>query len=267
MKTSTARGSGHQESSARSVGQLRVMTYRNRTAAGEAAGLAAAAAIRKALARQAQARVMFAAAPSQTVLLATLRSASGIEWSRVSVFDMDEYIGLRPDAPQRFGRFLTDNLFRAVTPGNVHLLQPEPDPQAECDRYTELLSEAPIDVVCLGIGENGHLAFNDPPTADFQDPNLVSVVKLTDASRTQQVSDGLFDTLQAVPSRAITVTIPTLLRGREIICTAIGRRKRRAVHDALTGPIDAICPASILRTHPACALYLDAAAALDSDRL
>lgn len=245
----------------RSVDGLRVVVHADRADAGRAAGSEVAEAMRDALGRQERVRVMFASAPSQQDMLAALRGAPGIDWRRVTVFHMDEYIGLPADAPQRFGRFLVDHLLDIVRPGEVHLLEPDDDPEAECERYAGLLREAALDVVCLGIGENGHLAFNDPPDADFHDPAVVKVVELSDASRRQQVNDDCFDRLDDVPRRAVTVTLPTLLAGRRLVCTVVGDNKRDAVHRSLTGPVDAGCPASGLRTHPDATLYLDAPAA------
>lgn len=241
----------------RTVDRLGVAVYADRAAAGRAAGTAAAEALRRALAEQDRVRIMFAAAPSQLEMLRTLRGAPGIDWARVAVFHMDEYLGLPANAPQRFGRFVTDEVVAPVRPGEVHLIAPDGD---SAEQYAELLAQAPLDVVCLGIGDNGHLAFNDPPDAAFDDPELVRVVELSEDSRVQQVGDGCFARLDDVPRRAVTVTIPTLMSGRRLVCTAPGERKRAAVVRTLTGPVDASCPASVLRRHPDCTLYVDTAA-------
>jgi glucosamine-6-phosphate deaminase len=242
------------------VDRLEVAVYRDRTATGRAAGTAAADVLRRALADRAQVRIMFAAAPSQLEMLHTLRTAPGIDWSRVVAFHMDEYLGLAADAPQTFGRFVTDELVAAVRPGQVHLIAPDGDPAGSVRRYAELLASAPLDIVCLGIGDNGHLAFNDPPDADFDDPEPVRTVELSEDSRVQQVGDGCFARLDDVPRQAITVTIPTLMSARQLVCTAPGESKRAAVARTLTGPVDASCPASVLRRHPNCTLYVDTAA-------
>jgi glucosamine-6-phosphate deaminase len=241
----------------RKAGHLDVRIYSDRAQSGAAAARAAAAALRTALATRGEARVVFAAAPSQRETLAGLRAAEGIDWSRVSVFHMDEYIGLPAGAPQRFGRFLADELWDAVRPGAVHVIDPGDDPEAASARYAELLGGGPIDLVCLGIGDNGHLAFNDPPVADFADPLAVKVVELADACRRQQVSDGCFATLADVPARAITLTVPTLLAGRTLVATVPGASKRAALAAALGGPVSESCPASVLRTHPGCTLFAD----------
>lgn len=247
----------------RRVERLAVQVYRDRAALGAAAGTAVAATLRDLLAGRATVRMIFAAAPSQHELLATLREAPGIDWSRVVAMHMDEYLDLPAAAPQRFGHFLRRHLFDHARPGAVHLLaagaiagDAEAAVRAECARYAALLAE-PIDIVCLGIGENGHLAFNDPPVADFADPALVKPVDLDLACRRQQVNDGCFPTLADVPRRAITLTIPALLSGRHLFCAVPGPTKRAAVRAALEGPVVTSCPASILRTHPSCILYVD----------
>jgi glucosamine-6-phosphate deaminase len=170
---------------------------------------------------------------------------------------MDEYIGLPTDAPERFGTWLTRHLFSRVAFGTVHLIGREPDPDREAARYAILLNEAPIDIICLGIGVNGHLAFNDPPVADLRDPKEVKIVELDAVCRRQQVDDGCFPTLSDVPTHAITLTIPRLLDAGQLFCVVPGAAKRAAVARSLYGPIGTECPASALRTHPRCALYLD----------
>ena len=240
------------------VDRLAVRVYRNRQAMGAAAGAAVAGQMRGALARQPGLRMVFAAAPSQNEFLAALAAAEGIDWARVTAFQMDEYLGLPPGAPGTFGRFLADRLFDRVRPGVVHRIDPANDAAAECARYAGLLAAAPVDVVCLGIGENGHLAFNDPPDADFDDPARVKVVALSLASRRQQVHDGCFPTLEAVPTEALTLTVPALLAGAVLSCVVPGPTKRDAVRQALRGPVSPACPASALRRHPDCTLWLDA---------
>jgi glucosamine-6-phosphate deaminase len=240
-----------------SVDRLRVRIYRDRAAMGAAAAGEVAAAMRAALARQPALRMVFAAAPSQNELLDALAMTPDLDWSRVTAFQLDEYLGLRPDAPQSFGRYLRDRLFDRVRPGSVQLIDGEADPGLEARRYADLLAAAPLDVVCLGIGENGHLAFNDPP-ADFNDPDLVKSVFLDAASRQQQVNDGCFPALDAVPAQALTVTIPLIMSGKRLICVVPGAAKAEAVHRALHHAVSPACPASILRQHPDCTLYLDA---------
>ncbi len=199
---------------------------------------------------------MFAAAPSQGEMLAALRCEPDLDWSRVTAFQMDEYIGLPTEAPQSFGNWLSRTFFDHLPLGKVHLLEPGSDPNAECGRYTGLVAEAPLDLVLLGIGTNGHLAFNDPP-ADLNDPVAVKIVNLDQMCRQQQVLDGCFGSLEEVPRTAVTVTIPTLLSGEELFCCVPGHLKVQAVQAALESPISGICPATALRMHPRCTIYLD----------
>jgi glucosamine-6-phosphate deaminase len=244
----------------RQVDRLAVRVYADRASMGSAAAADVAAAMRAALAKRGGVRMAFAAAPSQEEFLAALGTTPGLDWLRVTAFQLDDYVGLAADAPERFAHFLRTRLFDQVQPGQVHAIGAAADAAAavaECERYATLLAAAPLDVVCLGIGENGHLAFNDPPVADFQDPERVKLVELDDACRRQQVNDGCFPSLAAVPTHAITLTIPTLLSGARLSAVVPGPTKRAAVRRTLSGPIETACPASILRTHPACTLYLD----------
>ena len=216
-----------------------------------------AARLRTLLQTRAQLRMIFAAAPSQADMLAQLVAAPGIDWSRITAFHMDEYIGLAPDHPQRFAAWLDAHIFSAVPFGAVHRLQPEPEPEAAARHYADRLAEAPIDLICMGIGVNGHIAFNDPPVADFADPLDVKVVALDQVCRQQQVDDQCFPDLGAVPTHALTLTVPRLMRAESLFCVVPGAHKRDAVMRTLAGPIDTACPASILRRHPDCNLYLD----------
>jgi glucosamine-6-phosphate deaminase len=243
-------------------GRLEVRVYPDRKAMGLAAGLAAAARLRAILLDKPEANIVFAAAPSQDEFLATLASASGIDWARVNAFHMDEYLGLPPLAPQGFASFLNKRLFERVRPGQVFYIDgATQDATAECARYTALLRMHPVDLVCAGIGENGHLAFNDPPFADFSDSELVRVVNLNEASRWQQVHDGCFAALDEVPLQAITLTIPALLQAQWLYCMVPGSRKALAVKQTLSGAIRQAVPASALRDHPRAVLYLDKDAA------
>jgi len=239
------------------VDRLEVEVYADRAALGAAAGMAVAARLRALLTAQDAVRMIFAAAPSQNELLATLAAAPGVDWSRVTAFHMDEYVGLRADDPRSFGHFLMTRLFEHVAPGTVRLIDGCAPPAAECRRYAALLLAAPIDVLCLGIGENGHLAFNDPPHVDFDDATAMKFVALAPASRQQQVHDGCFARLAEVPTHALTLTVPTLLAAREAYCVVPGAAKRPAVERTLRGEIEPACPASVLRRHGDARLYLD----------
>jgi glucosamine-6-phosphate deaminase len=239
------------------VDQLNVQVYHNRKTLGLAAGEQAIQQIIALLAKQEQVRIVFAAAPSQNEFLQALACAEGIDWSRIAVFHMDEYIGLPDHLPQRFGRFLCDRLFDQVKPAIVHLIDGNENIQEECVRYASLLREKPIDLVFLGIGENGHIAFNDPPVADFNDSVWCKAVELEIACRLQQVNDGCFPDLASVPTHAVTLTIPALLSGTRLFCMVPGLTKQLAVMHTLNSPINTDCPATILRTHSDCTLYVD----------
>jgi len=249
--------------------QLMRRVYPDREMLGAAAARDIGDALVRRLASQPGVRVIFASAPSQEATLRHLAEHPGIDWARVTAFHMDEYLSLPPDAPQRFGTWLRGALLDRVPVGTVHLIDPGhligpgADPKEAVDRYAALLAAAPIDLVCLGIGVNGHLAFNDPP-ADFADPALVKVVRLDRASRVQQVDDGCFAALDQVPTQAVTLTIPALLSAAELFCMVPGAQKKRAVTDALHGPVTGLVPASALRTHPRCSIYLDKESAPDA---
>lgn len=239
------------------VDLLKVSIYKDRLSLGAAAGADVAAKIKELLTLKNNIRIIFAAAPSQNELLNSLAMDSAIDWSRITVFHMDEYIGLPSDATQKFSLFLCERLFDRVKPGTVHLINSSNTIEDECKRYSNLLKEAPIDIVCLGIGENGHIAFNDPPVADFNDLELIKAVELDDACRQQQVNDGCFTSFEAVPQYALTLTIPSLLSGAHLYCSVPGITKRKAVHRTLNGTISTECPSTILRNHPDCTLYVD----------
>lgn len=240
------------------VDQLRVQVYEDRKAMGVDAANDVIRTMKLLLSEKKQIRMVFAAAPSQNEFLESLSKAKGIDWSRVAAFHMDEYIGLPEGAPQTFSKFLCDRLFDIVEPGEVHLITANSSTiEAECMRYEKLFTESPIDIVCLGIGENGHIAFNDPPVAVFHDPYTIKTVPLDDACRQQQVNDGCFPTIADVPTHALTLTIPALMSGTHLFCIVPGPTKRNAVRSTLYGPVTAQCPASILREHPDCVLYVD----------
>jgi len=244
------------------VGQLQVYIAESRAQMGEISGHDVAAMLKTLLAIKDEINVMFAAAPSQNDVLATLVSDKEIAWNRVNAFHMDEYIGLSKTAPQGFGNFLRERVFSKADFKTVNYINPEAtDPQAEADRYEALLKEFPMDVCILGIGENGHVAFNDPGEADFNDPRLVKTVTLDERCRQQQVNDGCFATLDDVPKTAMTVTVPGLLRAKAMFCIVPTTNKAEAVKNTLKGEINDMCPASILRTKAGAKLYLDPDAA------
>jgi glucosamine-6-phosphate deaminase len=239
------------------VSTPRVRVFDDRAAVGRAAAADVAASLRDRLAHQPRVRMVFAAAPSQQEVLDALVDEAHLDWGRVTAFHMDEYLDLPAQAPQRFARWLRTAFFDRVPLGAVHLIEPGPDAERTAQEYAAALAAAPIDLVCLGIGVNGHLAFNDPPVADLTDPADVKVVQLDEVCRQQQVDDDCFATLAEVPHRAITLTVPRLLAARQLFCVVPGQRKSDAVRRALTDPVGADCPATALRTHPDCTLYLD----------
>lgn len=170
---------------------------------------------------------------------------------------MDEYLGLPKNAPELFSAYLENNLFSKVKLKNKFVIDVNANVEQEIERYSRLINEAPIDIVCLGIGENGHIAFNDPPVADFNDPETIKVVELDDECRIQQVNDGCFPTFNDVPEEALTLTVPTLMKGENLFCVVVGKQKSNAVRDTLTGSVSTECPASILTTHPNCEFFFD----------
>ena len=248
--------------------RLAVEIHPDRAALGRAAGQAVAAHLRALLAKQGGARVIFACAPSQDEFLAALIAASrsaelGFDWSRVTAFHMDDYVGFAADHPQSFRRYLRAHLLDHVAVGAFHPLPAERPPTEACAAYAALLAAAPIDLICLGIGENGHLAFNDPPVADFDDPARVKVVALDEACRRQQVNDGCFPTMTDVPTHALTLTLPVFREARRLSVHVPGPRKAAAVRATLRDPRSTACPATLLRDHPDATLYVDAAAAAE----
>jgi len=237
--------------------------FANRDDLGLAAGKRAEQLLVDLLKDQDSVRVVFAAAPSQNEALAYLQSSSIIDWSRVSAFHMDEYVGLPKDSDQSFGHYLRTTIFDNVSFHDVNFLNGNADPDAECERYSKLLNVAPIDLVLMGIGENGHIAFNDPPVADFEDPLTVKQVELDEACRTQQVNDGCFAKFEDVPTHAYTLTIPTLMSARFLVCSVPGSTKSAAVSKMFLGPVSASCPASVLRLHSNCFCFFDAQSAVE----
>ena len=202
--------------------------------------------------------VIWAAAPSQNDVLKALTENESIKWNKINAFHMDEYIGLSKDAPQGFGNFLKDHIFGLVPFKSVNYIDVSAtDAEKEADRYAEVLSKQKIDVVVLGIGENGHIAFNDPPVADFNDKKAVKPVKLDEVCRQQQVNDGYIKSINDVPTHAITLTVPTLFNANYLFCIVPAPTKANAVYETINGTIDEHCPATVLRLHDNAKLYLD----------
>ena len=243
------------------IDALRVVVHEDRARIGKAAALDVARSIAAIQADGPSARVVFAAAPSQDEFLAGLVASKEVDWSRVVGLHMDEYLGIGPDHPASFRRYLQERLFRLVGlgPDRLRLIPGEDvaQPSRTALAYEDILRGDPIDLVCAGIGENGHLAFNDPPVADFLDPVLVKVVRLDAACRTQQLNDGCFARIEDVPTHAYTLTVPALLAAPTVSVVVPGPRKAEAVLATLRGPIVEACPASALRRHPGATLHLD----------
>jgi glucosamine-6-phosphate deaminase len=244
------------------AGSLKVETYGTRAAMGAAAAVFVARRMRSLMAGRGAARMIFASAPSQVEFLDALAAEPDLDWSRVTAFHMDEYIGLGPDAAQSFGRFIREHLLDRVGVGRAHFIDGTASVPAECARYAALLRDAPIDIVCMGIGENGHVAFNDPPVADFNDRLAVKAVELDERCRQQQVHDGCFPSFDAVPRHALTLTVPSLMSAAMVSVVVPAPSKADAVHAAVYGPIATACPASILKRHSNATMFLD----LDSAR-
>lgn len=239
------------------AGKLEVKVYKTREEMGRSSSEEMCAMLRQLLEIQDEVNIIFAAAPSQEEFLEGLVHAEGLDWHRVNAFHMDEYVGLDENAPQRFGNFLKEHIFGRVPFKSVFYLNGNEDPTKECIRYTGLLRQYPADIVCMGIGENGHIAFNDPHMALFHDPQSVKLVELDRKSRQQQVHDGCFIRLDDVPAQALTLTIPSLISARYIFCMVPGASKAEAVARTITGGIAEACPASILKAHDHAVLYLD----------
>ena len=242
---------------------MKIIVSPDKKSLGEAAAADAATKMLAAIAARGEARVIFASAASQFEFLEALLARKEIDWSKVRGFHLDEYVGLPADHPASFRRFLRERLLAKLpcAPKGFEFVGGDaPDPAAECARLEAAIREAPVDLACIGIGENGHIAFNDPP-ADFGTKAAYAVVALDEVCRRQQVGEGWYPSLDAVPTHAYSMTVPQILAARAIVCVVPDARKADAVAAAVDGPLTPRCPSSILRTHPDCTLYLDPPAA------
>lgn len=237
------------------IDNLKVRIYENRVSLGADASRAVGEKLKHLLKTQDFVNVVFAAAPSQNEFLTFLSQEKDVEWGRINAFHMDEYVGLGEGAPQRFGNFLKERIFDKVPFRQVYYING--NGTTECERYAGLLNENPPDIVCMGIGENSHIAFNDPHVADFNDPLQVKLVNLDMACRQQQVNEGCFENIDRVPQYALTLTIPALLRAKHIYCMVPGSNKAQAVYHTLNSEISAEFPSTALRRHNNAILYLD----------
>lgn len=240
------------------VDALSVRVYASQADLSNAAVHIAHEHLTETLGARGEAAVILATGNSQIKFLEGLIRLGGIDWSRITLFHMDEYLGIRGDHSASFRRYMRERVESRVRPRVFHYLEGDaPLPIDECERYARLLQAQPIDLCCLGVGENGHLAFNDPPVANFEDARSVNIVELDEACRMQQVNEGHFPNLATVPQYALTLTIPQLCAARKLLCVAPEKRKARAIKAALQGPISTACPASILRRQAHATLLLD----------
>jgi glucosamine-6-phosphate deaminase len=239
------------------VDKIEIKLHTSEQEAGEAAALFVERKIKDAIESKGFANVILATGTSQFAFIEALKKKS-IAWEKIRVFHLDEYKNLSDAHPASFRKYLKERILNIVKPAHVHLIDGDAeDLEGMISNYEELLKENPVDIACIGIGENGHIAFNDPPVADFNDPKLVKVVELDEACRKQQFGEGWFPTLDDVPKHAVTLTIPAIMQCKAISCMVPGERKARAVADAIHGPISTSCPASILRQHPQTQIFID----------
>lgn len=242
--------------------QVENLTYEifpTRTGMGKKAATDVAAAIHEALNRKDEISMIFAAAPSQNEFLEALVADKSIPWNRINAFHMDEYIGLDADAPQGFGNFLRERIFDKVPFKSVNLIPNKPSDTVDAiTKYTTLLKKNGVDITCMGIGENGHIAFNDPHVAKFNDPEMMKIVELDQKCRMQQVNDGCFSSINDVPTHAFTLTIPVLMSADKIFCIVPAHTKAEAVRETVKGEVSEKCPATIMRKRGDCHMYLDA---------
>ena len=242
--------------------QLLVKIFENREKMGKNAAQDVAKKIAEIIGEKGKLNIVFAAAPSQNEFLDELAKCNNIDWDKITAFHMDEYIGLVYDAPQKFGNYLNEHIFDKVNFGRVYYIDKKGKNVKELIiRYSDLLKEHPIDIICMGIGENGHIAFNDPHVANFTDNKIIKMVNLDQKCRMQQVHDKCFSSLGEVPTHALTMTIPNFCAANYLYCIVPTKNKSKAVERTINGKIDSSCPASILRCHQRAILYLDEEAA------
>ncbi len=240
------------------VDSLQVKVFQNQDAMARFAADDVGNYLADLLSRQSTVKVILATGNSQIQFLSKLIQREDIDWSRIELFHMDEYLGIPADHTASFRRYMKERVESLVKPKVFHYLNGDALlPLDECHRYSELLNDSPVDLCCLGVGENGHIAFNDPPVANFEDPHLVKIVKLDDACKEQQVGEGHFPSLEAVPGYALTLTIPALCSAKKMVCLSPESRKSQAVKSALKNPVSTDCPASFLRTQSQAQMLLD----------
>ncbi|HAZ02140.1 MAG: hypothetical protein A2W90_22680 [Bacteroidetes bacterium GWF2_42_66] len=242
--------------------KLKVEIFDDKEKMGQESASFVAEKLNQAINERGTANLILGTGASQYPLLEVLLK-KGLDWTRITLFHLDEYIGISDQHPASFRKFLRERVAEIVKPKNVYYLNGDAeDMNAEIKRYEKLLKENPVDVACIGIGENGHIAFNDPFIADFDDPAYLRVVKMDEACRKQQVGEGWFPTINHVPETAATLTVTAIMSSKAICCTVPDERKSEAVYNTLYGEIDSSCPASILREHNSAVLFLDRFAAI-----
>ncbi|UCH64331.1 MAG: glucosamine-6-phosphate deaminase [Fidelibacterota bacterium] len=240
------------------VDLMTVEIYESNVALGRAAAEYAERKVQEAIAERGQANLVLATGASQFTFIDAFKEKSSVDWSKIRVFHLDEYKNMSDQHPASFRKFLRERILDEIEPAEVNYLAGDAkDIEAEIIRYENLLKTHPIDLACIGIGENGHIAFNDPAVADFNDARLVKEVELDEACRRQQLGEGWFPTFEDVPQVALSLTIPAIMNSKAISCVVPDKRKAAAVYDALYGPISTACPASILRKHSDVTLFLD----------
>ena len=248
---------------------MKIHVYNDTGALGDSAGTAAGAFIREAIQEKGAAHIILATGTSQFETLNKLIADENIDWTKVVMFHLDEYIGLPITHPASFRKYLQDRFLENVPPLKaVYLINGEEDPVKECDRLNDEIRKYPIDVALVGIGENGHLAFNDPP-ADFDTEQPYIVVDLDAQCQQQQLGEGWFKTMEEVPTQAISMSVKQIMKSKHIVCSVPDARKAKAVQNTVEQPVSNQYPASILQLHPSCLLYLDqeSASLLHSDNI
>ena len=237
--------------------QLTVKVFQKESDMGEAAADSTVSRLRSVIEEKGAANLILATGTSQFSLLEALKKKD-LDWEKITVFHLDEYIGISDQHPASFRRYLKERILDIVSPGKVYLVNADAQNlDQEMKDYENLLKEHPVDIACIGIGENGHIAFNDPPVADFNDPLWVKAVELDEACRKQQMGEGWFPTMNDVPKKAVTLTITAIMNCKAINCVVPGGRKAEAVYNTLNAEINESCPATILRKHPDTTLFLD----------
>ena len=243
------------------VDNLNISVYQDSKVMGDAAADFVAESLHKTIAEKSYANLILATGASQFSFLEALKERK-IDWQKITVFHLDEYKGISDQHPASFRKYLKDRILDEVAPKKIYFLNGDADNlDREMNDYAEQLKKHPIDIACIGIGENGHIAFNDPPVADFNDPKLVKLVTLDDDCRNQQLGEGWFPTFEDVPKEALTLTIPAIMSSQTISCVVPDERKAKAIYNTMYAEIETTCPATILRTHSNTRLFLDHASA------